>query len=229
MSVLDVGCGTGAITRGIAQAVGPAGTVVGVDRDQRLIARARAHGASLPNLHFEEADAADLGYDARFDVVTAARALQWIAEPLAVLRRMRRAARSGGLIVVLDYDHTRNAWEPAPPPEFAAFYSVFLSWRASNGWDNEMADHCPALFEQAGLEDVRTIVQDETSVRTDADFDEKTALWVEVIDNLGPTLEQAQACDAPLLDAARRSYDAWRRSNLVRHTLSMKATVGRAP
>ncbi len=32
MSVLDVGCGTGAIIAGIAQAVGPSGRVVGMDK-----------------------------------------------------------------------------------------------------------------------------------------------------------------------------------------------------
>jgi ubiquinone/menaquinone biosynthesis C-methylase UbiE len=227
MSVLDVGCGTGAITKGIAEAVGPAGAVIGVDRDRGLIERARAHCASLPNLGFEEGDATSLDYEPRFDVVTAARTLQWIADPKAALRRMTRAAKPGGLLVVLDYNHVLNAWQPAPPAEFAAFYSGFLSWRVSNGWDNELANHCSALFEEVGLREIRSYVQDETSVKGDEDFDEKTALWVEVIDNIGPALQSAQVCDAQLLGAARRSYDAWRKTDLVRHSLSMKATVAR--
>ena len=49
------------------------GIVVGVDRDRGLLERARAHCVSRPNLRFEEADATSLDYDARFDVVTAAR------------------------------------------------------------------------------------------------------------------------------------------------------------
>ena len=227
MSVLDAGCGTGAITKGIAEAVGPAGVVIGVDRARGLIERARAHCASLPNLRFEEGDATSLDYEHRFDVVTAARTLQWIADPKAALRRMTRAAKPGGLLVVLDYNHVLNAWQPAPPAEFAAFYSGFLSWRVSNGWDNELANHCSALFEEVGLRKIRSYVQDETSVKGDEDFDEKTALWVEVIDNIGPALQSAQVCDAQLLGAARRSYDAWRKTDLVRHSLSMKATVAR--
>jgi len=226
MAVLDVGCGTGAITSGVAEAVGPDGVVVGVDRDHGLIERARAHCAGRPNLSFEEADAIALPYDGRFDVVTAARTLQWVADLPAAVRQMISAARPGGLLVVLDYNHALNSWDPAPPPEFAAFYAAFLGWRQSHGWDNEVANHCPALFAAAGLRDVRTIVQDETSIRTDQDFAEKTGLWPEVIDNLGPTLQSAGVCDVSLLAAARQSYEAWRRTDLERHTLSMTATLG---
>jgi SAM-dependent methyltransferase len=229
MSVLDVGCGTGAITRGIAQAVGPRGTVVGLDRDPELIEWARAQWASISNLRFDEGDAARLGYEGRFEVVTAARTLQWIADPGAVLRRMTRAARPGGWLVVLDYNHALNEWEPAPPAEFATFYAAFLSWRASNGWDNEVANRCPALLEEAGLQDVRSEIQDETAVRGAADFDERTALWTGVIDGVGPALQRAQACDARRLDAARRSFEAWRTAGLARQTLSMRATVARVP
>ena len=39
MTVLDAGCGTGAITRGIAQAVSPGGAVCGIDVNARLIAQ----------------------------------------------------------------------------------------------------------------------------------------------------------------------------------------------
>ena len=60
MLVLDVWCGTGAITKGIAGVVGPTGRVLGIDRDQGLIARARTHCRLLPNLGFEEADATDV-------------------------------------------------------------------------------------------------------------------------------------------------------------------------
>jgi ubiquinone/menaquinone biosynthesis C-methylase UbiE len=229
MSVLDIGCGTGAITKGIAEAVGPSGVVVGVDRDGGLIERANAHCAFRPNLRFEEGDATRLDYDGRFDVVTAARTLQWIADLETAIRRMTRAARPGGRLVVLDYNHALNRWEPSPPPEFVAFYSAFLSWRESNGWDNEVANHLPRLLEQAGLQEVSSQVQDQTSVKGDADFDERTALWTEVIDNIGPALVGAQVCETRLLEAARRSYEAWRKTDLLRQILSMNAIVARVP
>ena len=229
MSVLDVGCGTGAITKGIAEAVGPRGTVVGVDRDRALLERARAHCAGLSNLRFEEADATGLSFEERFDVVTAARTLQWIADLSGAIRQMTRAAKPGGWLVVLDYNHAFNGWEPAPPAEFAAFYRGFLSWRASNGWDNEVANHIPTLLREAGLQEIRSEVQDDVSAKGDHDLDQKTSLWTEVIDSLGPTLQLAHVCEAPLLESARRSYEAWRKTDLRRQILSMKAIVARVP
>lgn len=229
LSVLDVGCGTGAITKGIAEAVGPTGSVVGVDRDAAHVERARAHGAGHPNLRFEQADATQLAFEAAFDIVTAARTLQWIADVRGALRAMTHAARPGGLLVILDYNHALNAWDPAPPRDFAAFYATFLSWRAANGWDNEVANHLPGLLRDAGLAQIRSVDQSVTTVKGEPDFDERTALWIEVIDNLGPTLVAAGACKAPLVDAARQSYDAWRRADLQRHVLSMNAIEGRVP
>lgn len=227
MSVLDVGCGTGAITRGIAEAVGPGGLVVGVDRDRAMLERAGAQGATFPNLRFEEGDATRLGYEACFDIVTAARTLQWVADLRTAVERMARAAKPGGLLVVLDYNHARNRWDPSPPQEFAEFYGCFLAWREANGWDNEVADHCPALLDGLGLQVVRSDDQTETTTRGAGDFDERSALWTEVIDRIGPVLAQAQVCRASLVEAARRSYETWRTTELVTVTLSMRTTVAR--
>ena len=159
-------------------------------------------------------------------MVTAARTLQWVADAGAALERMARAARPGGQVVVLDYNHVLNTWEPQPPPAFATFYARFLEWRASNGWDNEMANHCPRLFEQAGLEQIRSHVQDDVAVSTDADFDEKTSIWIQVIDNLGPTLQRAEVCETRRCSTrlARRTTSG-AGPGLLQQTLSMGATV----
>jgi ubiquinone/menaquinone biosynthesis C-methylase UbiE len=111
LSVLDVGCGTGAITVGIAEAVGPHGFVVGVDRDAGLLDIARREHDGVLNLQFAHADATSLPFDARFDVVTAARTLQWINEPGQAVVGMKEAASPSGILVALDYNHAANEWE----------------------------------------------------------------------------------------------------------------------
>src|SRR5436190_5968881 len=220
LSVLDVGCGTGAITAGIAKAVGPHGHVVGVDRDEALLELARAENAVLPNLRFESGDAASLQFRAQFDIVTSARTLQWIAEPGVAVSKMKEAAKPAGVLVILDYNHTRNKWQPDPPREFKLFYDAFLAWRHTNHWDNEIADHLPQLFRSAGLVDVESRVQDEVVERGAPDFPERTALWSEVIENIGPQLESAGFCSKLQLHDARDCYDSWVKTMLMKQTLA---------
>jgi 2-polyprenyl-3-methyl-5-hydroxy-6-metoxy-1,4-benzoquinol methylase len=106
MRVLDVGCGSGAITRGIAVAVSP-GQVVGLDVSRHLLEAAAALSTDHPNLRFEEGSVLDARYAAEFDVVTAARVLQWLADPLSALQAMVRYTKPGGQVVVLDYNHRK--------------------------------------------------------------------------------------------------------------------------
>ena len=193
ISVLDAGCGTGAITAGIAAAVGPDGWVLGIDRDVSLIEIARAEHGGLRNLRFETADVVTLRVDSAFDIVTAARLLQWISEPDQAIRAMRGAVKPGGLVVALDYNHEVNSWTPEPPDEFQRFYRAFLDWRAGDGWNNLMADHLPALFEAAGLREITIDDCDEVSRRGEPDFEFTSAIWLHVLQSLGPKMPVSKA------------------------------------
>jgi len=227
MSVLDVGCGTGAITAGIAKAVGPEGSVAGVDRDEGLLEIARREHRD-GNLTFTRGDATRLDFQAQFDVVTAARTLQWIADPALAIAKMKHATRLSGRVVVLDYSHAFNAWEPEPPPAFVRFYGAFLEWRESNGWDNQMADHLPELFRSAGLAEVESHVQDEVSQRGEPLFDEETAIWADVLEKIGAQIVAAGfITEAELRDAAE-GYRPWTRTALIKQTLVLRTVVGRA-
>ncbi len=229
LSVLDVGCGTGAITSGLAKLVGRHGSVVGVDRDESHLRIARHDHASLTNLSFVHGDAKGLSYRAAFDIVTAARTLQWITDPGEAILNMKLAAKPGGLLVVLDYNHLRNQWHPDPPPAFIHFYRAFLAWRHANDWDNEMADRLPALFRDAGLTDVESHAQDEVVERGDIDFGPRSALWDEVIGNVGEQVAAAGYCTMAQLKDARECYRPWVETELSRQTLAMRTVTGRVP
>ena len=226
LAVLDVGCGTGVITAGIAKAVGQHGQVTGVDRNEELLDLARIEHAALPNLRFETGDATGLNYRAQFDIVTAARVLQWIGEPAAAVWEMKQAAKPQGLLVVLDYNHARNNWEPGPPREFKRFYRAFLDWRQANQWDNEMADHLPELFRSAGLAAIESHVQDEVCERGEPAFAERSALWLEVIESVGEQITHAGFCTSSQLQEARECYAAWIRPDLLKQSLVMRTVTG---
>ncbi|HEX4032685.1 MAG TPA: methyltransferase domain-containing protein [Terracidiphilus sp.] len=228
-SVLDVGCGTGAITAGIARAVKPEGHVVGVDRDEGLLEIARTEHAEIKNLQFNCGDATALKFRAQFDIVTSARVLQWIAEPRLAIENMRQAAKGGGVVVVLDYNHTQNQWEPEPPPEFRVCYDAFLAWRRANGWDNEMADHLPELFRSAGLASISSCAQDEVVKRGEPEFAWQSYLWTGTLQHVAEQLVAAGFCTEAQLQIAREVYDPWVRTELVQQTLAMRATIGVVP
>lgn len=228
-SVLDVGCGTGAITAGIARAVTPEGYVVGVDRDEALLDIARTEHAEIENLRFECGDATALKYQGRFDIVTSARTLQWIAEPRLAIESMKQAARSGGAVVVLDYNHTQNQWEPEPPPEFRVCYEAFLAWRQANGWDNEMADHLPDLFRSAGLVGVSSSAQDEVLKRGEPAFAWQSFLWTGALEHVAKPLVAAGFCTEAQLNEALESYNSWVKAELVQQTLALRVTIGIVP
>src|SRR5499426_4328635 len=78
MRLLDVGCGPGSITRGLAERVTP-GEVVGLDLSRETLAAARQDAATrgLANLRYEEGSVYRLAYpDASFDVAYAHQVFQ---------------------------------------------------------------------------------------------------------------------------------------------------------
>jgi trans-aconitate 2-methyltransferase len=95
-SVLDIGCGQGRITREIAARV-PRGRVVAVDASEKMIAFAREHAASFPNLEFAVADARHLTFQHEFDLVVSFNALHWIPEQGLALDSIRAAVKPSGL------------------------------------------------------------------------------------------------------------------------------------
>ena len=227
--MLDAGCGTGAITVGMARIVGPSGKAVGMDRDSGLLEIARQDHQGQANLGFVDGDLLSCTFRDVFDVVTAARALQWISDPGEAVVRMRAATKPGGLVVALDYDHADNAWTPEPPPEFRRFYDAFLAWRAANGWDNHMANHLPGLFAAAGLESIEVHDDDQVTQRDDADSETAAGIWLHVIRDIGPRIVQAGFAQDGDVRAADGTYSLWMRDAFERQELVMKTVVGVVP
>lgn len=100
--VIDIACGTGLVTLGAAHAVGPDGSVVGVDLSGEMVAAAalRARECGMPSVDFTRMDAERLECaDAGFDVALCALGLMYVPEPERALREMRRVLRPGGRMV----------------------------------------------------------------------------------------------------------------------------------
>lgn len=104
-SVLDVGCGTGALTRMAARAVAPNGDVVGIDPSPQMIATARRNGRNVPRLQFQLAPIEQLPLESRtFDVVLSSLMLHHLPGDLkkSGLAEVRRVLKPGGRLVIVD-------------------------------------------------------------------------------------------------------------------------------
>ena len=229
MSVLDVGCGSGAITRGVADAVGPDGTVLGIDVSIELVGSALRSCDGVANLSFEVADIHQLERPAEFDVVNAARVLQWLADPMPALRAMVEAVRPGGTVIVLDYDHTKLEWDPEPPSAVGRFYDAFLQWREEAGMDNRLAEHLPAMFRSAGLIDIEASDEAEIAERDDEDFATRVALWPDVIATRGHQLVGDGVLSEAERSRAESEFRRWIEDDAERQLLSLSAVTGTRP
>lgn len=109
-TALDVGCGFGLETLRLAEAVRPSGHVSGIDKSQEFVALAqrRAAAAGLA-IDLRTGDAQVLPYpDHGFDIVRAERVMVYLPEPAKALAEMRRVAKPGGRIAIIEPDFGTN-------------------------------------------------------------------------------------------------------------------------
>ena len=97
---LDLACGTGALTRDLAEKVGPEGYVLGVDFSEEMLHAAR----SAPNVEYRLGDASDLQGipSGAFDAATIAYGARNIPDLDALFSEMARTLRPGGVAVCLE-------------------------------------------------------------------------------------------------------------------------------
>lgn len=209
MTVLDVGCGTGTITRDIAEMIGPNGRVVGLDSNPALIERARQLYNGIPGLSFEIGDIYSIHYKNTFDIVTAARVLQWLDRPEDALLSMKSAAKYGGKILVLDYNHEKIKWTPEPPASMQSFYRAFLSWRSTAHMDNAIADHLVELYQRAGIKKIVVTPQHEVVNRSDNHFQQAIRIWTDVAESRGLQMVADGFVNEKMRICAVKEYEDW--------------------
>lgn len=98
---LDVACGTGVLTRLVAERVGPTGAVAGLDANPQMLAVARSVPARGAAIAWYESSAAALPFpDGSFDLVACQMGLQFFQDKAAALREQHRVLAPGGRAVL---------------------------------------------------------------------------------------------------------------------------------
>ena len=150
--VLDIGSGVGDVAMLVARLVTSSSEVVGIERDLKSIARARArvNEAGLHNVSFNESDVSDIRDVKPFDAAVGRFILMYLPDPVAALRSISQLVRPGGVLVFHE-----PSWVPALahlarlPLWFATVSLIDKTMRAFA--NQEMGTELYRVFVEAGL------------------------------------------------------------------------------
>lgn len=113
-TVVEVGCGTGAVARALARAR-PERSIVGVDPSEYFLEKARAHSVGLANLAFTSGDALTLPFpDKSVGTVLFHTTLCHLPEPHRALAEAHRVLQDGGTLIAFDADYSTTTVATAP-------------------------------------------------------------------------------------------------------------------
>jgi len=149
MRVLDVGCGTGALTEELVHRV-TARLVAAVDPSPSFVSAMRDR---FRGLDVREASAERLPFeDGTFDAALAQLVVHFMADPVAGLVEMRRVTRRGGVVAASVWDYAGNRGP------LGVFWEAAREIRPDVRDESRLAGtregHLAELFEAAGLRHV---------------------------------------------------------------------------
>ncbi len=149
LRVLDVGCGTGALTAELVRRAG-AKNVSAIDPSESFVAAMRGR---FPQVDVREGTAERLPFDDRsFDAVLAQLVVHFMADPVAGIAEMRRVTRPGGRVAACVWDHFGDRGP------LAAFWDAARTIQPDVHDESHMPGvregHLVELFEAAGLREV---------------------------------------------------------------------------
>lgn len=180
MRILDIGCATGAITKDIANIVGPTGTVIGIDNTASFITEGKSRYADIQNLTLIHVDLLDFESEEKFDLIVSARTFQWISTLDKAIDKVKSLLKPNGHVSILDYNHEAISWSPRIPSSMQHFYDMFLMWRKDAGMNNRIGYDLIDIFEDHGFGHIEIFNADEHYVRENPAHLDKLKTWSKV-------------------------------------------------
>jgi SAM-dependent methyltransferase len=150
MRVLDLGSGSGNVARLASEIVGPAGSVVGIERDPAAVDLARRR-TDAANVEYRLGDVQTLdGVEDGFDAVVGRLILMYQPDTVAALRRAATRVRPGGLVCLHECD-LRYEWAFPRPPLWTQLRTWSLEAMEKVGIQTRMGLSLYTAFRAAGL------------------------------------------------------------------------------
>ncbi len=150
--VLDVGCGTGEITRRLAERF-PSGDFTGVDVEEGHLARARSLCRRLgERVRFQPGDAYALQFPAgHFDLVVCRHVLQAVSDAERALAEMVRVLKPSGRLHLIAEDYGMVLSHPLPRDSDRFWRDGALAYGASVGCDLHVGRKVFTILNEMGL------------------------------------------------------------------------------
>lgn len=155
-NVLDLACGTGAITKRIAAKIGVSGKVVGVDSSISAIKIAKKETGNKTNLDFVLSDAEFIKFNKKFDAVTCQYALFFFPNAQKVLKNIRQYLKKNGILALTLHGNKDTV------PYFSSILDVitkFIPDYTPQGTPNldrfGTKDQLKKIISQAGFTDIK--------------------------------------------------------------------------
>ena len=151
--VLDLGSGIGDVAMLISKIVGPSGEVLGIERDIRAIGRAneRVSAAGIRNVSFQQADVDRVTSDKLFDAVVGRFILQFLPDPVGVLRSASKLLIPGGIIAFQEVSWIPTIALAAHLPLWSASLSLAHTTLRGSGANTEIGLELHRIFQEAGF------------------------------------------------------------------------------
>jgi ubiquinone/menaquinone biosynthesis C-methylase UbiE len=226
---VDLGCGRGAVTLPLAEAVGSHGTVVAGDVSTAMVAATRQASAHLPQVRIGELDATDPGLPAlSADLVTASLVIFFLPDPADALARWVELLVPGGRIGLTTFGAQDEVWKSVDALFDPYLPAEMLDARTTGARGPfSTSDATDELLSAAGLTSVETV---EEPLTVSFDDPEMWRRWTMSVGQrrmwgLVPEAERDElfAQAARLLDSAR---DA---GGVIRLRQDVRYSVGTAP